>query len=92
MYSAEDYNKLLANQKPEDLPNDWKQQIADKDKYLQERDARPDITLETWDNYKNRPTLEQYNSRPDITIEDYKRLLNNQKPDDYDAIKNELEN
>ncbi|CAG8642991.1 12496_t:CDS:10, partial [Ambispora leptoticha] len=32
-----------------------------------------------------------YNSRPDTTIENYNRILNDQKPGDYDEIKNELE-
>lgn len=46
MHSAAEYNKLLANQRPENLPSDWEQQIADKDRYLQERNARPEITHE----------------------------------------------
>ena len=91
MVSAEDYKKVLENQKPENLPFDWAQQIADKDKYLQERNERPNITVETWDDYKNRPTLEQYESRPNITIENYNALLNNQKPTDYESVKEELE-
>ncbi|CAG8631045.1 5329_t:CDS:10 [Ambispora leptoticha] len=43
------------------------------------------------ENLQNQPTLEQYNSRPNVTVEDYNHLLNNQKPGDYDDIKNELE-
>jgi len=91
MVSAEDYKKVLENQKPKNLPSDWVQQIADKDKYLQERNERPNITVETWDNYKNRPTLEQYESRPNITVENYNSLLNNQKPTDYESVKEKLE-
>jgi hypothetical protein len=50
MVSAEDYQKLLTNQKPDNLPEDWEQQIADKDKYLQERNQRPNITIEKYNN------------------------------------------
>lgn len=62
----------------------------DYNKLLKERDARPNIDLETWNDYKDRPTLDQYENRPNITVEKYNSLLNNQKPTDYDDIKSEL--
>ncbi|MCE8163692.1 MAG: hypothetical protein I3273_03750 [Candidatus Moeniiplasma glomeromycotorum] len=70
MVSAEDYNKVLENQKPENLPSDWEKQIADKDKYLRE--------LEGWkNNFSNQSPEEvkinldripELEKRPDIPI------------------------
>ena len=74
MVSAEDYNKLLANQKPDNLPDDWEEQLTDKKQLKIKLDAaQTDLSNE---KQARQQAEREKDQRPNVTLEEYAKLQN----------------
>jgi hypothetical protein len=81
-FSQKDIDNAIQTEK-----NNWKGFINPNNKPAVEAAAKGQGMVSKADYDK---VVKERNDRPNITINDYQKLLVNQKPADYDAIKNEL--